>query len=212
MKKAIVLGATGMVGTALVQQLIKNDFYVAIKLFVRRATDLKHPKLQEFVVDFDKPSEWEHLVTGTVLYSTLGTTLAVAGSKANQFKVDFTYQYQMAQIAAKNGVESYVLVSSTGAKASAANFYLSMKGQLDEAVQQLAFKYIVILRPGQLYGNRLQKRVAEKWAIKLMFLINKLGLLKKYRPIHADEVARAMINSEALSKSAVITLDELFLV
>lgn len=210
MKTAIVLGATGMVGVALVQNLLYSHEYTHVKLFVRRESGVFHPKVIEHLVDFDKPDEWRELVTGDVLFSTLGTTLAVAGSKANQFKVDFSYQFQMAQIAAQNGVPAYVLVSSTGAKASSANFYLSMKGQLDDAVQQLSFKQLVILRPGQLYGNRLQKRVAEKWAIKLMFLMNKMGLFLKYRPIHANRVAQAMIHVSLKRLSGIYTLDEIF--
>jgi nucleoside-diphosphate-sugar epimerase len=85
-----------------------------------------------------------------------------------------------------------------------------MKGKLDADVQELAFQTVNILRPGQLYGERNQKRNMEKMAISVMFFINKLGLLRKYRPIHADEVAKAMLRVDASGKSAVYTLDELF--
>jgi uncharacterized protein YbjT (DUF2867 family) len=210
MKTAIVLGATGLVGSALVQNLLYSHEYTQVKLFVRRESGMYHPKVIEYIVDFDKPDAWRELVTGDVLFSTLGTTLAVAGSKANQYRVDFSYQYQMAQIAAQNGVPTYVLVSSAGAKAKSFNFYLSMKGQLDDAVQLLPFKQVTILRPGQLFGNRLQKRVTEKWAIKLMFLMNKMGLFQKYRPIHANKVAQAMINVSLHQQSGIYSLESIF--
>ena len=210
MKQAILLGATGMVGNALLKQLLVSPDYSSVIAFVRRTSLPKHAKLTEHVVDFSKPDTWATKVMGDVLFSCLGTTLAVAGSKVNQFAVDYTYQFQLAKVAAGNGVKSYVLVSSAGANANSSNFYLSMKGALDADVQKLAFQTINILRPGQLYGERNKKRNMEKMAISVMFFINKLGLLRKYRPIHADEVAKAMLRVDASGKSAVYTLDELF--
>lgn len=210
MKTAIVLGATGMVGAALLQQLLANEEYSSVLIFVRRSTQLNHAKLTEYVVDFNQPEQWAKLVQGDVLFSCLGTTLAVAGSKANQYKVDFTYQYEMAKIASENGVKSLVLVSSAGAKASSSNFYLGMKGKLDETVQQLNFQTVSVLRPGQLYGNRLPKRAMEEVAIKVMFLINRIGILQNYRPIHADEVAKAMQQVAKSNQNAIYTLSELF--
>lgn len=211
MKKAIILGATGMVGAALLEQLLASDDYSEIVIFVRRKSGITHSKLTEYVVDFDRPEDWKALVSGDVLFSALGTTLAVAGSKENQYKVDFTYQYVFAKTAFENGVSDYVLVSSAGASAKAATFYLKMKGELDEAVQQLKFRSVSILRPGQLYGNRKENRVAEKMAIQFMFGLNKIGLFRKYRPIHASEVARAMQKMALEQKNQIITLDELFL-
>lgn len=210
MKTAILLGATGMVGTALLKQLLVSEEYDSVVSVVRRKSGVEHSKLTEHVVDFDNPNEWNALVKGDVLFSCLGTTLAVAGSKANQFKVDFTYQHEVAKAAATNGVKKYVLVSSAGANATTGNFYLSMKGKLDDAVRLLPFKSVTILRPGQLYGERQQKRNMEKAAIQIMFGLNRLGLFRKYRPIHADEVAQAMRNVAKNEESAVYTLDELF--
>jgi len=184
--KAILLGATGMVGAALLTQLLESSKFSSVLIFVRRSTKISHSKLTENIVDFDKPDDWAKMVQGDVLFSCLGTTLAVAGSKSNQYKVDFSYQYLMAKIASENGVENLVLVSSAGANAKSGNFYLSMKGKLDEAVNQLNFKAINVLRPGQLYGNRLHKRHTEEITIKIMFFINRIGLLRKYRPIHAN--------------------------
>jgi len=210
MKTAILLGATGMVGTALLKQLLTNEEYSFVQIFVRRPTQLTHYKLTEYVVDFNHPEQWAKLVQGDVLFSCLGTTLAVAGSKTNQYKVDFTYQYEMAKIASENSVKSLVLVSSAGAKASSGNFYLSMKGKLDETVQQFNFQYVSILRPGQLYGNRIPKRPMEELALKIMFFINRIGLLRNYRPISADELAKAMLQVANSRKSGVYTLSNIF--
>lgn len=210
MKKAIVIGGTGMIGSELVKQLIDNvEYYVIISL-VRRPSGVSHPKLVERIVDFDHPESWRNLITGDVLFSTLGTTLANAKSKEAQYKVDFTYQFVVAQIAATNLVPNYVLVSSAGANAESKSFYLNMKGKLDLAVQTLNFQCISIFRPGQLAGNRIEKRFGEKLALMLMRALNSIGMLKRYQPIHAQQLAKSMINAASLKKSKIYTLKEVF--
>lgn len=207
---ALVIGSTGMVGRELIKQLCESSEFEQVISFVRRSSGFSHSKLQEHVVNFDQPESWKELLKGDVLFSCMGTTLAAAGSKASQYKVDYTYQYETARMAAENNVPVYVLVSSTGANANSALFYPKIKGQLDEAALKLGFKSVQILRPGQLYGKRQQKRSAELFAVKMMFAINKLGLFKKYKPIHASEVAKAMISAAKRTGSNIFTLDELF--
>ena len=210
MKKAIVIGATGMVGTQLIHSLIENDDYSEIVSLVRRASGITNKKLTEHIINFDDPDTWEKLVTGDVLFSTLGTTIAQAKTKSEQYKVDFTYQYTVAKTAAKNGVTHYVLVSSAGANSNSMAFYTKMKGELEDAVKSLPFDYISILRPGQLEGNRVNKRPAEKIALSIMHGINKLGLFNRYRPILDVQVAKAMIAAASKSTSATYTLQEVF--
>ena len=210
MKKAIVIGSTGMVGKQLIQLLIENETYSEIVSLVRRPSGVKHPKLSELIVDFDQPESWKKYVTGDVLFSTLGTTIALAKTKEEQYKVDFTYQYAVAQIAAGNGVSHYVLISSAGANSKSRTFYMKMKGKLEDKIQSLPFEYISILRPGQLEGNRTEKRTFEKAALSIMHFINKFGLFKRYRPIMDIQVAKAMINAASKIKSATYTLDEIF--
>ncbi len=210
MKKAIVIGASGLVGTQLIQILLKNESYAEIISLVRRHTGVKDPKLTEIAIDFDHLEKWQDLIKGDVLFSTLGTTLSQAGSKDAQYHVDFTYQYNVAQLAAKNGVKNYVLVSSAGASAKSNSFYLCMKGKLEEAVQTLAFEAISIIRPGQLTGERVKKRLGEQIGLAIMRGFNQLGFLKKYKPIHAEEVAAAMIVAANKNKSNTYSLSEVF--
>jgi len=183
MKKAIVLGSTGMVGSQLVDLLISTSEYAEIITFVRRPSGKIHPKLKEYVVNFDDIQSWSQYIQGDVLFSCMGTTLAQAKSKENQFKIDYTYQYNVAEIASKNEVNTYVLVSSAGANAKSSTFYMQMKGKLDDAVKSLAFKNLIILRPGQLYGDRKEKRMGEKIGLSVMFFLNKIGILSKYKPM-----------------------------
>ena len=103
-KTAIIIGATGLVGGALLDQLLDDPAYSSVVIFVRRSTEKQHPKLVEHVIDFAEPDSWKDLVKGDVLFSALGTTRKQAGSVAAQRIVDYDYQFQFAKIAAANGV------------------------------------------------------------------------------------------------------------
>ena len=191
---AIVIGATGLVGSQLVQLLLKDDRFSTIKVFARRSTAIDHPKLQEHIIDFNEPEQWKHLVTGDILFSCLGTTLKTAGSKEAQYKVDHTYQFNFAKAAAENGVRVYVLVSAAMANEKSRIFYTRMKGELERDVMQLPFEYIHIIQPGMLAGDRKENRPLEKIATPVIQFLNKLGIAKKQKPVHASIVAQAMIN------------------
>ena len=210
MKKAIVIGATGMVGTQLIQLLIQDEDYSEIVSLVRRASGVTNAKLTELIINFDEPNSWSNLVTGDVLFSTLGTTIAQAKTKEGQFKVDFTYQFTVAKIAVNNSVSQYVLVSSAGANPNSKNFYLKTKGQLEKAIQALPFETISILRPGPLAGNRIQIRPGELIGLIVMTGLNRLGLFKRYRPLQASLAAKAMIMAAKEKKSSTYTLEEVF--
>ncbi|HEY6915067.1 MAG TPA: NAD(P)H-binding protein [Paludibacter sp.] len=210
MKKAIVIGGTGMVGTQLIKQLIEDKNYSEVVSLVRRASGISDPKLNEQVINFDQPDSWKALITGDVLFSTLGTTIAQAKTKDAQYKVDFTYQYNVAKIAAANGVPSYVLVSSAGATSKSKVFYSNMKGQLEDAVKLLPFKVISIIRPGQLAGERTEKRTAEKIALSIMYGLNKIGLFQRFKPIQGWQVAQSMIRAAEKQQSGSYTMNEVF--
>jgi uncharacterized protein YbjT (DUF2867 family) len=210
MKTAIIIGSTGMIGTQLLDLLLQSDDYSQVISLIRRGSGITHPKLKEYVVDFDEPENWKKHVKGDVLFSCMGTTLASAKSKENQFKVDYTYQFQVAKVAAKNDVAEYVLISSAGANEKSSNFYLQMKGKLDNDVKKLSVKKTYILRPGQLYGVRYASRLGEKIGLKVMFTINRIGLFRKFKPIHSRELAQAMINVTKKNQSSTYTLNEVF--
>ncbi len=212
MKTAIVIGATGLVGGQLVQQLLEDPEFSRVLSFGRRSIGIRDARLTEHIIDFEHAETWEPLVRGDVLFSTLGTTLAQAGSKAAQYRVDHSYQLRFAEAAAAGGVPVYVLISAAGADPRSLVFYSRMKGELDLKVSQLSFSSVNILRPGLLAGERAQSRPGERIAYMVLRAINKIGLAKKYRPVEARIVARAMIRAAIQGRPGVHihTLDEVF--
>lgn len=195
MKTAIIIGATGLVGNNLVRLLLDDDRFHIVSVFVRRSLNIQHEKLKEYIIDFDKPATWMQLVKGDVLFSAMGTTIKQAGTQANQYKIDYTYQYQFAQAAAQNQVPEYVLVSSASASPESKMFYSRMKGELERDIKNLPFKSITIVQPGLLAGSREQDRFGEKLAFRVLTAVNSVGLFKKYRPIEGRTVARALLNA-----------------
>ena len=195
MKTAIVIGATGLVGNELVQQLLKDSRFDKVKVFVRRSMKIVNNKLEEHIVDFETPDSWKKNVTGDVLYSAMGTTLKAAGSKEAQYEIDYTYQYQVARMAANNNVGQYVLVSAAGSSVDSKIFYSKMKGELERDVKKLPFDTIHIIRPGMLAGERREARSGEKIGIGIMNLVAMIPGLHRLKPIQGAEVARAMINA-----------------
>lgn len=212
MKTALVIGATGLVGTQLVQQLLADDRFSKVIVFGRRPLGIANPKLEEHLIDFDKPEAWQHLVKGDVFFSSLGTTLKQAGGQSQQYKVDYFYQYKFAEIAAQNGVPAYVLVSSSGANKDSMIFYSRMKGTLEEAVKKLGFQSLNIIQPGLLHGDRKEERFGEELAYKVMHFLDRVGIAGKYRPYEDKVVARAMINAGIAAQSGVhtYTLGDIF--
>ncbi len=192
---ALVIGATGLVGRQLVKRLLQDERFGKVIIFVRRTAGIADPKLKEHIIDFEKPAQWQHLVKGDVFFSTLGTTRGKAGSKDAQKRVDYDYQYQFAQAAAGNATPLLVLVSSVGAKAGSPLFYTRIKGELERDVKALPFEKVVIIQPGPLFGDREEKRSGEELGMRVVSAMNRIGLMKKYRPIHGDTVALAMINA-----------------
>ncbi len=193
-KTAIVVGATGLVGSHILQLLLSDERYTKVVVFHRRNTGVSHPKLAEHVIKFDELNIWRHLVKGDELYSALGTTLKKAGSQNAQWKIDFDHQLDVAKAAASNGVSSYGLVSSLGASKKSKNFYLNMKGRLDKEVHKIGFQKVLIARPSILKGDRKESRFLEKAGVVLANIFTFLPPLKKYKPIHGQQVAQALIN------------------
>ena len=191
---ANIIGATGLVGKQLVHLLLNDDNFTKVRIFVRRDSGIHHAKLEQQIIDFENEKSWAGILTGDVLFSALGTTLKQAGSKEKEYEVDFIFNLNFAKKAKENGIENYVLISSIGANSKSRFFYTRMKGELDEAVSNLQFRNLTILRPSSLTGNRQGKRLVEIITIPAIKFLTRF-MLKKYRPIKDVTVAKAMINA-----------------
>jgi uncharacterized protein YbjT (DUF2867 family) len=203
---ANVIGGSGLVGQQLIRQLLDHPEFVKVRSFVRRPSGLTHEKLEEIIIDFDNPDLWKALVKGHVLFSTLGTTLRTAKTKENQYRVDYTYQYEFARAASENGVPVYVLVSSIGANPKSGVFYSRMKGELEEAVSQLSFSKLAIFRPSILDGNRKESRMGETIGLAISRVLTRF-VLKKYKPTPVHLLAGKMI-SVSLDQSKALQVLE----
>lgn len=204
--KALVLGATGAIGKDLVEQLLQSDSFDEVHIFVRREVPVSSAKLTVHVVNFDRPEDWADALSGDVLFSTLGTTLRQAGSQKEQWKVDYTYQFQAAEAARKNGVPTYILVSSMGANAGSKVFYPKMKGALDEAVQALGFPGCFILRPPSLI-RKGSDRFGEKAGVAILRVLNAIGLMRSLTPMPTEAVAASMIRVALSGKTGCEIID-----
>ena len=210
--KALIIGATGATGKDLVTQLLADDTYSEVHCFVRKPLALSHPKLHAHVVNFDTPKVWADLLQGDVAFSCLGTTLAVAGSKEAQWRVDYDYQYAFAQQCKANGVPTFVLVSAGNVSAQSKFFYYRMKGQLEDAVKALEFTRLLIFQPSVLVRKESDRK-GEQFGLKMIVLLNKIGLFKRYRPMPTNVLAQRMRREVATATEEVhtFTLDEIFL-
>lgn len=213
MKTAIIIGATGLTGQALLSQLLKDDFFNHVVVFVRKKIDITHNKLAQHCIDFNALDSYKDLVKGDVVFCCMGTTIKVAGSQDAFKKVDFTYPIEFAKIAKQNNINVFCLQSSLGADAKSNNFYLKVKGETEQAIQQLHFNSFASFRPSMLLGNRNEFRLGEKigkvvmQALSFMFI----GKLKRYKAIHVNQVAIAMIKHAKSDKvgNAIIENEEM---
>lgn len=190
---AIVLGATGATGKELLISLLNDSDYNSVVVFSRETPKERHKKLKTHLIDFSKIESYKELIQGDILFSCLGTTLNAAGSKDKQFQVDYTYQYKFAKLASENGVKTYSLVSSVGAKSNSPFFYLRMKGQLEESIKKLEFEIIQIFQPPSLIRQEELLRAGEKITIRILKGLNSIGFMKSQKPLSVSVLAKKMI-------------------
>ena len=195
-KNALVIGSTGLVGSLLVNELIaKNISTIAVTRRPIKNNSYSNSLLE---VDFNSAIDNKKITPCDHIYICLGSTIKKAGSQKAFRKVDFEYSLEFAKIAKNMGAKKISLVSSVGANCNSKNFYLRVKGELEEAINNLDYDQINIYRPSLLIGTRDETRFLEKMGQNLSFLINLLlwGFLKKYRSINASRLATCIANAK----------------
>ena len=195
MKTALVFGSSGLVGGHLLSQLIENDDYNKIKIFVRSEPEINDPKVEIIKTDFNNLENHKEDIKGDDCFFCIGTTKQNSPDKSEYRRVELEVPKQIAQIAKSNSVNSFVFVSSGYADPKSSGDYLKFKGEVEEELKRLNFPKLGIMRPSFLLGDRKEKRVGEKIGIFVFKLLSPLflGPLKKMKPIHSETVAKAMI-------------------
>lgn len=196
-KTAVVLGATGLIGQHLVQELLQNEYFSKVRLLVRKPLTLNHPKVDIQVVNFnDEKDIAARIDIGDVIFCCVGTTRKkVKGNKTEYRKVDYDIPIITARLGVQHGFSQFLLVSAIGANPVAANFYLQLKGCIEEDITALPFESIHIFRPSLLLGKREEFRLGERVAQVLIKAASFLLIVawRKYKPIEAADVAKSMV-------------------
>lgn len=195
-RTALVFGATGLVGNYLLNQLAKLDVYSKILVFSRREPSVKDKKIEVIIDNLKSPDNISELIKGDDLFCCLGTTIKKAGSREVFRQIDLDLPVKLSQLASSNQVGNFAVISSLGASSASKNFYLQVKGQMENEVTKQHFKNIIIVRPSLLLGKREEFRFGEYIARHLLplFIPFLRGRLRKYRPVRGFTVARAMIS------------------
>ena len=195
MKTALVFGSSGLIGGHLLNELIQNDNYSKIKLFVRSDHGSNDSKTEIIKTDFNNLENHKEDIKGDDCFFCIGTTKQNSPDKNEYKRVELDVPKKIAQIAKSNLVNSFVFVSSGYADPNSSGDYLKFKGLVEEELKRLSFSKLGIMRPSFLMGDRKEKRVREKVGIFIFILLSPLflGPLKKMKPIHSKKVAKAMI-------------------
>jgi uncharacterized protein YbjT (DUF2867 family) len=194
-RTALVAGASGLVGGHLLHLLLADAAYGRVITLARRQLDVRHAKLDQRVVDLGALDDLSDLPHVDDAFCCLGTTIKKAGSQEAFRRVDYDYVLGLARAAQRAGARQFLLVTALGADAASRIFYSRVKGEVEQAVRQLPFQGIQIFRPSFLMGDRAEVRLAERVGVPVARALAPLlvGPLRRYRPIDAADVARAMV-------------------
>ncbi|MDO6808242.1 NAD(P)H-binding protein [Zobellia galactanivorans] len=194
-KTAIILGATGLTGGILLRLLLEDDRYGKVKLFSRSSTGLSHQKIEEHLGDLMQLEQFEADFTGDEVFCCIGTTKSKTPNKEVYRKIDYGIPVAAAKLSAKNGISSFLVMSSMGANAKSNVFYSRLKGEMEEAVLGENIENTYLFRPSLIGGKREEKRIGELLFKQLMKVVNLVlaGPLEKYRSIKPETIAKAMI-------------------
>lgn len=191
MKTAIILGATGLTGSILLEKLIDDDSFERIKLFSRNSTGESNPKVEEHLVDLFQLEKYSNDFTADVVFCCVGTTKAKTPNKETYRKIDYGIPVTAAKLAKKNGIKTFIVISALGANENSGVFYNKTKGEMQQDVLNQNIEKTYILQPSLIVGDRIESRFGENSAEIFMKVFGFL-VPKKYKVIKAETIAEAM--------------------
>ena len=194
-KTAIIIGATGLTGSLLLQRLLDDDRYQSIKLFSRNSCNMTHSKIEEHIVDLFELEKHQDLFNADEVFCCIGTTKAKTPDESMYLKIDYEIPVKLAHICVNKGINTFVVISALGANKKSKLFYNRTKGRMEEDVLRKKIKNTYILQPSLISGNRSEKRFGEKIAKIFMAGLNPflIGSFKKYRSIHQKTIVNTMV-------------------
>ena len=205
MKKAVIFGASGLVGSYLLKELLNSPDYERVTIVVRRALEIRHPKLVMLIGDYDSMPTIKNNIVADEIFLTIGTTRKLTPDKKKYYQVDHDYPVLAANIAKAKGARSAFLVSAVGANAGSSIFYVRMKGETERDILALDLLHTHIFRPSMIRGNRKERRPLEKLFIGIWSFLNPLfiGGLGKYKGIKAEDIAAAMVRAAKVQNDKI---------
>lgn len=205
MKKAILFGASGFIGSYLLDELLNNADYEKVTIVVRKNLNINHPKLKTLIGDYHSLPGLKADIVADEIFIALGTTKKNTLNKDEYYRVDHDYPVLAAKIAKEKGARSVFVVTAVGANANSSIFYVKTKGETERDIIALDFEHTHIFRPSMLMGTRKENRLLEKVVMKIWSVINPIfiGKLNRYRGIDGKDVAKAM-NDAAKNQSGKV--------
>jgi uncharacterized protein YbjT (DUF2867 family) len=197
MKKAIVFGSTGFIGSHLLRDLLDGPDYAQVIAVVRKPLTLSHPKLTVLIGDLASLPALKPQLAADEIFIALGTTRKHTPDQAEYYKIDHDYPVLAAEIARANGARSVFLVTAVGANAKSGVVYIRTKGEVERDILALGFDHTHIFRPSMILGQRDEDRPRERLLIAAWGALNPLllGPADRYRGLTGGEIAHAMANA-----------------
>ena len=193
---AVIIGATGVVGRVILNEILSGEYYDRIYILGRSSIS-KLPdeeRLTKIIIDFENIDFDMDILENADVFASLGTTLKIAGSKENQRKIDVDYTVNFAKLCEWK-IRSFNVVSAMGANSKSKSFYTSLKGELEDKLKEMNIGVLRIFRPSLLISKREDKRILEEVFFKISPILKVLlkGKLKKYSPIEASLLGKEIV-------------------
>jgi len=210
-KSALLIGASGLTGSHLLQLLLESEAYHTVYVYNRKPLGMVHAKLKEIIIDFDT---YQGTVDANTVFCCLGTTIKIAGSKDAFKKVDLSYPVKFAQLQYQAGSQQFLVISAMGVSEKSFVFYNQVKAAMEKEISAIGYNSLGIFRPALITGDRKEHRAGEKIAVLVFGWLNQFltGSLRKYQSIPAAQIALGMLNYSNMAsteKVAIIMSDKI---
>ena len=211
-KKAIILGATGLTGSHLLELLLKDTDYELVKVFTRKKLTISHPKIEEHVVDLLKLVDYSKEFNADVVFCCVGTTKAKTPDKTVYRAIDYGIPVEAAKLCKQNSINDLIIISALGANSKSKVYYNRLKGEMERDVLAQHIEHTYFLQPSLIVGNRKEKRAGEDFSKRFMKIFDFI-IPARYKMIQAKTIAKAMMQlARKANQEQIIPSDKIKLI